>query len=371
MAGDAEAALGSLTWDRGLQAITQHGLQAFLWHELPRKWLTDRRQAAHRRFAGAVLELVGLARYTAICRGPQTAAVLQPTRAAAGRASGSAAGRRSAPGWSCPTCPGRGCGSPGGRWWAREAGAFVSVAAALELAVAGGKLRPGARSWRAAQQAVARRHLAAAGPELDGWSWLVVVVAAAAAERLSAWARGRGEARRALVDPVLPRLAGRPLLPVPVPPGGEEALAPLRWLLTRAGEGRGIALTRSSTSPSNRDRGGPPLWLAPAAGPAARRGRRLRAVNAARFGPRSWRGASLGTAADGHAPAGPWPATPRRCGMRSRTGSAGATTSPRWSPNWRCCYCWGRPARSPRRRWWRRSALGRWVRAGQGPIAGP
>ena len=54
MAGDAEAALGSLAWDRGLQAITQHGLQAFLWHELPRKWLTDRRQAAHRRFAGAV-----------------------------------------------------------------------------------------------------------------------------------------------------------------------------------------------------------------------------------------------------------------------------------------------------------------------------
>ncbi|HEX8929415.1 MAG TPA: hypothetical protein VGA45_10910 [Actinomycetota bacterium] len=118
------------------------------------------------------------------------------------------------------------------------------MAAALELVVAGGKLRPGARSWRAAQQAVARRHLAAAGPELDGRSWLEVV---AAAERLSAWARSRGEARRALVDPVLPRLAGRPLLPVPVPPGGEEARAPLRWLLTRAGEGRGIALTRSAT----------------------------------------------------------------------------------------------------------------------------
>ena len=37
MAGDAEAALGSLTWTGGLQAITQHGLQALLWHELPRK----------------------------------------------------------------------------------------------------------------------------------------------------------------------------------------------------------------------------------------------------------------------------------------------------------------------------------------------
>jgi len=68
MAGDAEAALGSLTWDRGLQAITQHGLQAFLWHELPRKWLTDRRQAAHRRFAGAVLELVGLALWVPVIR---------------------------------------------------------------------------------------------------------------------------------------------------------------------------------------------------------------------------------------------------------------------------------------------------------------
>lgn len=41
VAGDAEAALGSLTWDQGLQAITQHGLQTFLWYEL-RKWRRGR-----------------------------------------------------------------------------------------------------------------------------------------------------------------------------------------------------------------------------------------------------------------------------------------------------------------------------------------
>jgi hypothetical protein len=95
------------------------------------------------------------------------------------------------------------------------------VAAALELAVAGGELRPGAGGWRPAQQAVARRHLATPRPELDGHSWLELV----AAERLGGWARSRGEARRALVEPVLPRLAGRPLLPLPVPPGAEGALA--------------------------------------------------------------------------------------------------------------------------------------------------
>jgi len=65
-----------------------------------------------------------------------------------------------------------------------------------------------------------------------------------AAERLGEWACSRGAARRALVDLVLPRLAGRPLLPVPVPPGAERALAPLTWLLRLAGDGRGIALTQ-------------------------------------------------------------------------------------------------------------------------------
>ena len=78
VAGDAEAALGSLTWDQGLQAITQHGLQTFLWHELPRKWLTDLEGKLHIAASlGRLLELVGLRRYAAICRGPETTAVLQ------------------------------------------------------------------------------------------------------------------------------------------------------------------------------------------------------------------------------------------------------------------------------------------------------
>jgi hypothetical protein len=78
VASDAEAALGSLTWDQGLQVITQHGLQTFLWYELPRKWLTDLEGKLHIAASlGRLLELVGLPRYAAICRGPETTAVLQ------------------------------------------------------------------------------------------------------------------------------------------------------------------------------------------------------------------------------------------------------------------------------------------------------
>ena len=46
------AALGALTWDQELQAITLHELQTFLWHELPRKWLTDLEGKLH--IAGAL-----------------------------------------------------------------------------------------------------------------------------------------------------------------------------------------------------------------------------------------------------------------------------------------------------------------------------
>jgi hypothetical protein len=41
LGSDAEAALTSLTWDEGLETITQYGLQRLLWYEQPGKWMTD------------------------------------------------------------------------------------------------------------------------------------------------------------------------------------------------------------------------------------------------------------------------------------------------------------------------------------------
>lgn len=137
MVGDADAALGSLTWERGLQAITQHGLQALLWHELPRKWLTDRKASCTSPLCwGGCWSWSGCPARRRSAVGPRPPRCCRPTRAAAGRASGSAAGRRSALGGAAG--PARAAavvrlGAGDGR---REPGAFVSVAAALELAVA-------------------------------------------------------------------------------------------------------------------------------------------------------------------------------------------------------------------------------------------
>ena len=224
LGGDAEAALNSLTWDEGLQTITQYGLQRFLWYELPRKWMTDLQGKRHLAMAlGRLLDLLGLPRYAAICRSPETDAVLEAHER--GGREGFAALRRAEErsGVHPPELPGLTWGPVMGM---QEAGAFWSTAAALELAVAGGELRPGSRDWQGAQQAIARRHLAAARAELDGRTWLEVVLG----ERVGEWAHSRGQARQALVEPLSARLRGGPVE------------APLGWLLARAGEG--IALTQ-------------------------------------------------------------------------------------------------------------------------------
>jgi hypothetical protein len=136
VAGDAEAALGSLTWDQGLQVITQHGLQTFLWYELPRKWLTDLEGKLHIAASlGRLLELVGLPRYATICRSPETTAVLQAYQRGSREGLRAFRGALERSGVEPPDLP----GSPLWFGWGpamgeREAGAFFSVAAALELA---------------------------------------------------------------------------------------------------------------------------------------------------------------------------------------------------------------------------------------------
>jgi hypothetical protein len=227
VANDAEAALDALTWGEGLQVITQHGLQRFLWHELPRKWAGDLDDKLHIAASLArLLDLVGLPRYAALCRAEQTASILTAydRDQREGFIAFQHAEQRS--GVSPPDLPELTWGAVMGP---QEATARAAIAAALELAIASGELRPGSRGWRTAQQDTARRPLTVPRRELHDRSWLEEI----RSERATEWIRSRSPARDQLIGP----LADRVLAPTDAPEGLDQALAPLQWLLDGAAEG--------------------------------------------------------------------------------------------------------------------------------------
>jgi hypothetical protein len=77
-ARNAEAAIEWLTAAEGLSVLTQERVQTFLWYSLTTKWLTDADH--HRRVVNALspaFDLLGLPRYSALCRSQTTAATLE------------------------------------------------------------------------------------------------------------------------------------------------------------------------------------------------------------------------------------------------------------------------------------------------------
>jgi hypothetical protein len=179
-------------------------------------------------------------------------------------------------------------------------------------------------------------------PELEGSTWLEVVLG----ERVEEWVRSRGQSRQVLVEPLVARLRDGP---VAAPAGAAEAVAPLRWLLARAGEG--IAMTQKGNlaralvieaverfgwqplpNPPRGEDDVFELWvlrdLARDLGAVRRSGRRLVATCA------------------GRALAGDAEALWRAVAQRLGGVPISARSSPSWS--WRCCSV---PVRSWRRSW--------------------
>jgi hypothetical protein len=227
----AGAAIRVLTGDGGLEALTQQALQSFVWYELPCEYGgTAETKLALVAALGRLFERLGMSRYAGVCASPTTAAVVRAY--AKGVNQGLAAYRRAEDrsGVRPPHLPelvwGRTMGSV-------EASAFQSTAAALELAVAAGLLRPSVRGWRRLQQELAWQHLTAPHPEFGGRAWIAGVYA----ERFAYWLHGRSPARTRLVGAVAEEVLA---CDGPVP-GTARALAPLCWVLSRALDG--LALT--------------------------------------------------------------------------------------------------------------------------------
>jgi hypothetical protein len=216
--------------EAGLADLTQHGLQAYLWYQLPNGPEPQLTAAALQSF----FDLAEMHRYAAVAGSTQTKEVLR-TYEEQGSTAGMRAAARAmdASGVLPPDLPELEWGELMGPV---EADAYQRIAVTLELALATGELRPGSRGWRMTQQRLARHQLTMPRPEGP-------LLDRVRAERLATWADIGGPQRRALADAVLPDLLVEPTPPRDV----AERIGPIQWLLElaagRPGDDPGVPLT--------------------------------------------------------------------------------------------------------------------------------
>jgi hypothetical protein len=219
-AQSADSAIQWLTAGEGFDGVTQQDLQDFLWYTLPKKFLAP--VEAHLEVAdalGRLLELAGLPRYAAICRSETTRECIKAWE----QDEGFAAYRRAqkASGVEPPDTEELSWGTYFGL---QENAALHEAGAALEMAILAGDFQPGASGWTKRQRQITRAWLTTSNAAFEGKTPLEAVHA----ERMEDWLRGRSDARRSLLEAIVPRLVD----PMEVPEDAEKSLEPLRWFLT-------------------------------------------------------------------------------------------------------------------------------------------
>lgn len=234
----AEAALEWMGWEgEGPLLLRRYDVQLFVWHTLPRKFLTSLEYKREAMDALArTLERLGdrAARYAEVCRSSESDELL-----CAWEAEDPAAGHRFR-----KLLEDSGIEPPDTELlaWGRvmgfeEARVREQVATALEEAIEDGRLLPGEPGFRRRQAEVANAALREPWDGGNGNSRLDTVHT----ERLERWLlRGSAE-RRAIVKRVATTIAAEP--PSIAPDTARAALAPALWLLERANAG--IALTQT------------------------------------------------------------------------------------------------------------------------------
>lgn len=227
----AERALDELLGEGGLADLTQHDLQTYLWYTLPEGEEPQRTASALATF----LELAEMNRYAAIAASTQTAEILRAYEEK-GHAAGTKVAMKAmeASGILPPDLPELEWGELMG---GAELDAYQRIAATLELALAAGELKPGARGWRLTQTRLTRHQLTM--PRHEGMTLLEQVNS----ERLNSWTEAGGQARRSLAAAVMPDLITDPAPPTDL----ADRMAPMQWLLEiasgRMGEPPGVPLT--------------------------------------------------------------------------------------------------------------------------------
>ncbi len=230
LAREASDVFESLTWGEGPQVLGQAGLQGWLWHVVPTKYLTDEAGFMTRLAdAAAVLfDEAELYSYAEICRSDTTRGVH------AGFDESDRAGRTAmakameASGIEPPDLDDFAWGDVMGM---AESAARSAVEGALEAAIVSGRLVVGGRGWRRRQAEVTAATLDGDHPVEPGQSWRTVVIT----ERIQQWVdhadrrspslgRQRGHTANQLLHGVDP-----PAEVVPM-------MQPITWFLTEFGQ---------------------------------------------------------------------------------------------------------------------------------------
>ena len=234
----ARAAFASLTWGAGPDSVTLYGLCDWLWYRLPAKWmcgLTEHLQLADA--LGALFGVLEMPRYARTCTSETTANVLAAWDRDRKEGLKAMVAARASSGVGPPDVPGLIVW--GEVMGTEENSALFATATRLEMLIAAGEFRPGARGWRKAAERAAATFLVTPRDDLAGHCWLQRIHA----ERLKDWARSHGNPRGSLTAALASQLAR----PAPVPRQAADLLAPVSWLLGKAAEDGGIPLTQSHT----------------------------------------------------------------------------------------------------------------------------
>ena len=234
----ARAAFASLTWGGGPDSVTLYELCDWLWYRLPAKWMCGLPE--HMQLAcalGALFGLLEMPRYARMCTSETTANVLAAWDRDRKEGMKAMAAARAASGVSPPDIPG--LLTWGEVMGTEENSALFATATRLEMMIAAGEFRPGARGWRKAAERAAATFLVTPRDDLSGNCWLQRIHA----ERLQEWTRSRGSPRGPLAEALASQLAR----PAAVPRQAAELLAPVTWLLGKATDDGAIPLTQSHT----------------------------------------------------------------------------------------------------------------------------
>ncbi|MFE1102250.1 hypothetical protein ACFW4K_17175 [Nocardiopsis alba] len=226
----AAIALHTLAPEQDLERLHQHAVQRLCWYELPLRFQNspeDRRLAV--RSLGRLFQLLELFRYAGVCSSPETAALLDLYE----RDHNAALAMYERLMWESGVEP---PDLPELTWGTAVGDVELTVrgetAAALELAVSLGDIRPGKRGWRPAQERFAHSFLTQ--PDRQGLSRLDRI----REERVRAWLGSSAHPHRQHLWP----LVGQIIAGADTPRDAETAMAPLRRLLDLAAEG--ISLTQ-------------------------------------------------------------------------------------------------------------------------------